>query len=131
MPKQSDKGEVPPTNFAPTVPDASAASPFVFTQLMELSAAFARVEQKVDSLKETVTTLDGSVDSLKQTVSMARGVLIVSGIVFTVGLAIIGWMVAGDVRISFGEKPPEVSAATQANENSAAPAAGSDTDKQD
>lgn len=97
------KNEGAPTHYAPTVPDPASANPFVYTQLMELAAAFARVEQKVDTLKETVTKLDDSVDGLKHKVSTAKGVLIVVGVAFTIALAIIGWMVTGDVRISVGQ----------------------------
>lgn len=100
------RGEAPPTHFAPSVPDANSAQPFVFTQLMELSAAFARVEQKVDNLAETVKELDNSVDGLKHTASTAKGVLIVFGVLFTLALALVGWLVAGDVRISVGKDEP-------------------------
>lgn len=102
----------PPTHFAPSVPDPSAANPFVFTQMMELTAAFARVEQKIDTLKERVDKLDGSVNAMEHAVSKVRGGVIVAGIVFTLALALVGWMVAGDVKVTMGggDKPASAAA---------------------
>lgn len=93
----------------------------MFTQLMELAAAFARVEQKVDDLKETVKDLDKSVHTLEHTVSKARGAMIVGGVVFTLALAALGWLVTGDVKLTVGEGDAVTAASTTATPKTAPP----------
>lgn len=102
--KPDAQASTTPQSYAQVVPPEIAGShSFLLQAIFDLKGSFARVEEKVDALKAQSEKLETGVDSLKSTVSMARGAMIVFGIVFTIAIALIGWMVAGDVRVTVGK----------------------------
>lgn len=105
----------PPTSFPQGVPDQGHTHQFIFESVFELTQSFARVEQKIDALKERVEKLDGSVNTMEHTVSKVKGAMLVGGIVFTIAIAVVGWMVAGDVKITMGGDKSTAAAPTTAD----------------
>lgn len=115
------KSVTPDDRVAQTVPPEVAGShSFLLQAIFDLKGSFSKVEEKIDTLKERVEKLDGSVNTLEHTVSKVRGAIIVGGLVFTLAIAVVGWMVAGDVKITMGggDKP---TAAAPAPTTAAAP----------
>jgi hypothetical protein len=98
------KSVTPDDRVAQTVPPEVAGShSFLLQAIFELKGSFSRVEEKIDTLKDRVEKMDGSVNTLEHTVSKVRGAIIVGGLVFTLAIAVVGWMVAGDVKVTMGD----------------------------
>ncbi|WBT04810.1 hypothetical protein PFY01_09075 [Brevundimonas vesicularis] len=101
-PPTADNGRsvTPDDRFAQSVPPEVAGShSFLLQAMFELKGSFSRVEQKVDALQATVDKLETQVDDVRAKVSFVRGAAWVVGGVIAVVVLVVGWLVAGDLRL--------------------------------